>query len=132
MQHAFHKVPIHYKEQIEKVLKEMEDLYIIALVTEPTEWVSSITYPTKQDGSPTICLDPNDLNKAIIREHYKAPILKEISHRIAGTTVFSKMDGKDGLYSVYPSSYLTTFNTPQRKVHMPFGLKISQDVYQMR
>ena len=67
VQHARRKVPIHYKEEIEKTLKDMEQLQIITPVTEPTEWVSSITYPTKPDGSLRICLDPRDLNKAIIR-----------------------------------------------------------------
>ena len=71
VQHARHKVPIHYKEEIEMKLKEMEKLQIIALATGPTEWVSSITYRTKPDGSLRICLDPCNLNKAIIREHYK-------------------------------------------------------------
>ena len=56
----------------------MEDLKIIMPVTIPTEWVSSITYPQKPDGTLCICLDSRDLNKVIIREHYKAPTLKEI------------------------------------------------------
>ena len=43
---------------------------IITPVTEPTEWVSSRTYPRKSDGSIRPCLDPRDLNKAIIHEHY--------------------------------------------------------------
>ena len=88
VQHARHKVPIHYKEEIEKTLKEMEQLEIKTPVTAPTEWVSSITYPTKPDGSLRICLDPCNLNKAIICEHYKAPTLEEISHRLSGATVF--------------------------------------------
>ena len=138
VQHARCKVPIHYKEEIERKLLEMEQLQIIAPVTTPTEWVSSITYPTKQDGSLRICLDPRDLNKAIIREHYKAPTLEEISHRLSGATVFSKMDAKNGFWSIHldtPSSYLTTFNMHKgryRFLRMPFGLKMSQDVFQMR
>ena len=114
VQHACNKVPIYYKEQIEKVLKKLEGFQVITLVTESVEWVSSITYPTKQDGSLRICLDPHDLNKAIIREHYKALTLKEMPHKLSGATVFSKMDAKDGFCSVHldtPSSYLTTFNT---------------------
>ena len=43
-QHARRKVPIEYKEQIEKALQHMEDLKIITPLTIPTEWVSSITY----------------------------------------------------------------------------------------
>ena len=116
----------------------MEQLQIIAPVTTPTEWVSSITYPTKEDGSLRISLDSCDLNKAIIREHYKAPTLEEISHRLSGATVFSKMDAKNGFWSIHldtQSSYLTTFNTHKgryRLLRMPFGLKMLQDVFQMR
>ena len=107
VQHARCKVPIHYKEEIERKLLEMEQLQIIAPVTTPTEWVSSITYPTKQDGSLRICLDPHNLNKEIIREHYKAPTLEKISHQLSGTTVFSRMDAENGFWSVHldtPSS----------------------------
>ena len=116
---------------------KMVDNRIIATVTEPTKWVSSLTYPRKYDG--TICpfLDPHDLNKAIIREHYKAQTLEEISHKLSSATVFSKLDAKDGFLSIHldtPSSYLTTFNTHKEcywYLHMPFGLKMSQDVFQM-
>ena len=114
VQHACHKVPIAYKEPIETALQEMVNLGIITPVTEPTEWVSSLTYPHKPNGSLHICLDPRNLNKAIIREHYKAPTLEEISHKLSGATVFSKLDAKDGFWSIHldtPSSYLTTFNT---------------------
>ena len=92
VQHARCKVPIHYKEEIKKTLKEMEQLGIITPVTRPTEWVSSITYPTKPGGSLRICLDPHNLNKAIIRENYKAPTLEEIFHWLSKATVFSKLD----------------------------------------
>ena len=135
VQHARCKVPIHYKEEIEKKLKEMEQLQIIAPVTRPTEWASSITYPTKPDGSLTICLNPCDLNKAIMREHYKVPMLEEISHQLADTTVFSKMDAKNGFWSIQLDTYLTTFNTYKgryRFLRMPFALKMSQDVFQIR
>ena len=106
-------------------------------VAEPTKWVSSLTYPRKSDGLICLCLDPCDLNKAIIYEHYKAPTLEEISHKLRGTTVFSKLDAKDGFWSIHldtPSSYLTTFNTHKGcywYLCMPFGLKMSQDVFQM-
>ena len=135
VQHARRKVPIEYKTQIEKALQHMEDLQIMTPVTAPTEWVSSITYQCKPDGTLCICLDPQDLNKAIIREHYKAPTLKEISHKLVGVTIFSKLDAKDGFWSIQidtPSSYLTTFNRHKgryRFLQIPFGLKMSQDVF---
>ena len=82
VQHARCKVPIHYKEKIEKPLMEMEGLQIIAPVTRSTEWVSSVTYPTKPDGSLRICLNPHDLNTALIREHFKVHTLEQISWQL--------------------------------------------------
>ena len=70
-------------------------------------------------------------------EHYKAPTLDEIYHRLSGTTVFSKLDVKDGFWSIHldkPSFYLTTFNSHKgcyQYLHMTFGLKMSQHVFQM-
>ena len=84
----------------------MDDLQIITPVTEPTEWVSSITYPRKPDGTICICLDPKDLNRVIIREHYKAPTLGEISHKLSGATIFSKLDAKDGFWSIHLDTIL--------------------------
>ena len=102
----------------------MVDNGIIAPVTEPTKWVSSLTYPRKSDDTIHPCLD-------------KAPTLEEISHKLSSTTVFSKLDAKDGFWSIHldtPLSYLTTFNTHKghyHYLHIPFELKMSQDVFQM-
>ena len=137
VQHARRKVPIECREAIEKLLQDMVDQAIIASVTEPIEWVSSLTYPHKAVGSLCICLNPRDLNKAIIWEHYKAPTLDEITHKLSGAKVFSKLDAKDRFWSIHldtPSSFLTTFNTHKgcyQFLHMPFGLKMSQDIFQM-
>ena len=137
VQHARWKVPIEYRDQIEKALDDMVLKGVIAPVTKPTTWVSSLTYPHKPGGSLCICLDPKDLNKAIVQEHYKAPTLDEITHCLSWATCFSKLDAKDGFWSIHldeDSSYLTTFNTHHgryRFLHMPFSLKMSQDIFQM-
>ena len=95
-QHGQRKVPIKAREEIEKALQKMVDNGNIAPVTESTKWVSSLTYPRKFNGAICPCLDPHDLNKVIIHQHYKAPALEEISHELRGTTVFPKHDAKDG------------------------------------
>ena len=64
--HAHMKVPIEYQKQIECTLKEMVKKRVIMAVSQPTEWVSSLTYPCQPDGTLCICLDPKDLNKAIV------------------------------------------------------------------
>ena len=46
---------------------------IIRKVTEPTDWVSSLTYSHKKDGSLRICLDPRHLNIALRRPHHATP-----------------------------------------------------------
>ena len=114
IQHAPCKVPITYREQIECTLNGMVTKGIIAPVSRPTERVSSLTYPCKPDGTLCICLDPKDLNKAIVQDHYKAPTLDDICHCLSGATCFSKLGANDGFRSIHldeKSSYLTTFNT---------------------
>ena len=65
-QHARWKVPIEYRDQIEKALDDMVLKGVIAPVTKPTTSMSSLTYSCKPDGSLHICLDPKGLNKAIV------------------------------------------------------------------
>ena len=138
VQHGRRKVPIEYKEEIKKELAEMVWQRIITKQTEPTPWVSSLTYPKKANGKLRICLDPKDLNKAIIHENHKAPTLEEIAHILTGATRFSKVDGNKAFFSMHlmeEASLLTTFNTHlgrYRFLRVPFRLKMSQDIFQMR
>ena len=139
-QQAMCKIPIEYQEKIEKELDRMEEQGIITKVTEPTEWVNSITYPVKPNGDLRICLDPKELNKAFIGEHYKAPTLEEITHKLCEATQFSKMDCYKGCFAYLinkASSMKTTFNTiPRRRryryLRVLVGAKFSQDAYQMK
>ena len=80
VQHGRWKVPIEHKAEIKKELNEKVCQGIIAKQTELTPWVSLLTYPKKPNGKLRICLNPKDLNKAIIRENHKAPTLEEITH----------------------------------------------------
>ena len=85
-----------------------------------------------------ICLDPKDLNKAIIREYHKSPTLEEGRHKLAGAKYISKMDPKNGFWSIHldePYKLLNTSNTTLGHFNfnqMPFRLCISQDVYQIK
>ena len=101
VQHRRRKVPIEYKEEIEKELAEMVWQKIIIKQTEPTPQVSSLTYPKKANGKLRICLDPKDLNKAIICENHKAPTPKEIAHVLTVATKFSKVDGNKAFFGMH-------------------------------
>ena len=120
-------------------LNKMEAMRVITRETEPTtDWVSSLTFTEKRDGALRLCLDPKDFNRALKRPHHKTPTLEEITHNFSGATFFSKLDAKNGYWSIRldeASSKLTTFNTPFgrcRFLRLPFGLVVSQDVFQQR
>jgi len=74
----------------------------------------------------------------IKREHHPIPTLEEITPKLAGAKLFSKLDARNGYWNVKldeKSSYLTTFNTPfgrYRFLRMPFGLRMSQDIFQFK
>ena len=64
-------MPIESKEAIEKEIDYMLEEGIVVEQIGPTPWVSSATFPKKANGDTRVCLDPKDLNKAIIRENHK-------------------------------------------------------------
>ena len=138
VQHARRKVPIESKEAIEAAIDYMVDEGILEPQIEPTPWVSSVTYPVKPSGEVRPCLDARDLNKAIIRENHKPQMVEEMAHQLAGAVVFSKADTLKVFLQVHlteENSKLLVINTHKgryRFKRMPFGAKMSQDVFQMK
>ena len=98
--HAKRKTPIQLKDEIEAELANMMQEGIIRKVEQPTDWVNSLAYSRKSYGKLRICLDPKDVNRYIKRDHHHTPTLEEITHKLSGSTVFSKMDAKHGYWSV--------------------------------
>ena len=135
--HARRKVPIESKEAIDKELDYLIEEEIITEQVEPTPWVSSVMFPMKPNGEVRVCLDPSNLNKAIIREHHKPMTVEEIAHELAGATVYTKADALKAFLQIHlrhKASLLTTFNSHRGRLHflrMPFGAKMSQDVFQL-
>ena len=90
----------------------------------------------KKDGKLRICLDPQDLNRAIQREHYPLPTTEEIATRFHRAKVFTVLDVRQGFWHVpldEKSSLLTTFNTPfgqYRWKWMPSGISSAPEVFQ--
>ena len=135
--HARRKVPIESKEAIDKELDYLIEEEIIMEQAEPTPWVSSVTFPMKLNGEVRVCLDPSNLNKAIIREHHKPIMVEEIGHELAGATVYTKADALKAflqIHLMHEASLLTMFNSQWGQLQflwMPFGAKMSQDVFQL-
>ena len=55
VQHAPRKVPIHLRPQLKEQLERLEERKVIARVTEPTEWISSLVLVQKPNKL-RICL----------------------------------------------------------------------------
>ena len=139
VQQARRKVPIESKEAIRVAVDSMIAGDILEPQIEPTPWVNSATYPVKLMGEVRPCLDCVPLNKAIIRENHTPPTVEEIAHELAGVRYFTKGDAYKAFLHVHlskKSRELTVFGTNThgrlRYKRMPFGMKMSQDVFQIQ
>ena len=133
-------VLIHLKEAFKKEIDKMLQAGVIRPVTEATLWINSFILVEGKDKSGNlklcICLDPMNLNKAVIREpyHFKTP--EDITHLIANSCIMTVCDCKKCYWHQEldeASSFLTTFNTEFGRFHytvMPSGITVAGDVFQ--
>ena len=134
--HPPRKVPISMKEKVKTELLRMESEGVIKKQTEPTDWVNSMVVVPKPNGKVRICIDPRDLNKAVLREHYPMKTIEDILLEIPEAKVFSKLDAVSGYWQIklsQESQKFCTFNTPLGRysfTRLPYGLKSAGEVYQ--
>ena len=95
-------------------------------------------YPVKLSGEVRPCLDCIPLNKAIIQENHTLPTVEEVAHELAGAVYFTKADAYKAFLHVHlskKSRELTVFGTTTHGrllyKRMPFGMKMSQDMFQI-
>ena len=131
------RVPVARQEKMKQKLEKMEQNGIIKKVTQATEWVSSMVAAEKKNTDELrICIDPRDLNQALMRPHHALKTVDDILTVMSGATVFSKFDAKSGFWHIKlddKSSYYTTFNTPfgrYRFLKMPYGITFGSQVIQ--
>ena len=134
--HPARKVALALQPKLKKELESLVEQDIITPVEDPTNWINSLVVREKPYGRLRICLDPKDLNRVIKCEYHPIPSIENILPKLKDATKFTKLDAQQAFLNVLldePSSYLTTFNTPWdtfRFLRMPFGLKMSQGVFQ--
>lgn len=133
--HAARRIPHAYRQTVKNELDEMVKQKVIREVTEATPAVSPMVV-VKQHGKIRICIDPTDVNKNVLRRHYPLQTLEEIAAKIAGATVFTKLDCKKGFWQIKLSErtqkYLT-FATPWGRyscIKLPFGLCSAPEIFQ--
>ena len=115
---------------------------VLVPVHKATPWINSFVLVESKDKLGNlklhICLDPTNLNKAIVCEPYHFRTPEDIAHLLAEACVMTVCDCKKGYWHQKldeASSYLTTFNTEfgrYRYTVMPFGITAAGDVFQRK
>ena len=77
----------------------MERLGVITKYSDDdsSEWVNVQAFSRKASG---VCLDSRTLNKATKRTDHRLPTLDGISHQLPGSTVYSKLEAKNGYWGI--------------------------------
>ena len=115
---------------------------VLKPVHEATPLINSFVLVEGKDKSGSlklcICLDPTNLNKAIIREPYYFRTPEDIAHLLVDACIMTVCNCKKGYLHKKlgeASSYLTTFNIEIgrfRYTVMPFGATVAGDVFQCK
>ena len=130
------RIPLSLKDKVKAELDSLIKRGILEEINEPTEWVSQMAIVEKVDGKIRLCIDPQQLNKALMREHYNLATLDDILPELNNAKIFSKIDVKEAFWHVRldsKSSKFTTMITPFGRFkwnRLPFGLKVSSEIFQ--
>ena len=87
---------------------------------------------------PRICLDPKNLNVAVIHEPWFSKTPDDIAHLLADACIITMTDCTKGFWHQAldeESSYLTIFGTEYGRFQftiMPFGVTVAGDVFQRK
>lgn len=90
---------IALKPKAKQALDCMEAYGIIAHVSEPTEWASSLVVTRKRNTDDVrICIDPGGLNRAIKQPHHPLNIIEQIAADIPDAKHFTVVDTRELRY----------------------------------
>ena len=128
------QIPLHQREEADKVTNELIKAGIIVPISKPTPWVSPAFYVPKPDGRMRMVTDFTYINTFIKRPTHPFPSSKEIMRRLKpDSTCFMALDCVHGYFQMAldeESSYLTTFLLPRgrfRYLRGPMGLNPTSD-----
>lgn len=97
--HGCRNIPLSIMDSL-KHTQDLEKREVIKPVNELTEWVNSLVATKKKNGSLRVCLDPCNLNEAVKRQHYSIPTPEDMGSKLAGKTIFTMLDEKDGYWQI--------------------------------
>ena len=134
------QVAVHLKQPFKQEIDQMLQAGILKPVHQATPWINRFVLVEGKDKlgklKLRICLDPTNLNKALVHKpyHFKTP--EDFAHLLADACVLTASDCRKGFWHQQldeASSFLTTFSTELGRfcyTVMPFGGTAAGDVFQ--
>ena len=92
------RIPAQYRAEVEKQIQEMLNQGIITESSSP--WMAPAVFVPKKSGEIRICVDYRGLNKKSTKDAYPLPLPDEVQDRLAGCTIFSKLDLQSGYWQL--------------------------------
>ena len=131
-------VPLPLRDKVREELERMETMGVISKVDKPTHWCAGIVVVPMKSGDVRICVDLKPLNESILTEVHPIPTVDETLGKLAGATVFSKLDANSWFWQIplsEASRLLTTFITPFGRYcfnKLRFGISSARELFQKR
>ena len=130
------KVPLPLYQKTKDELDRMLETGVISPVDQPTDWCAPMVVTPKSNGKVRVCVDLSKLNEFVKRENHPLPAVDTTLERLAGSTVFTKLDANSGFWQIklaWESRPLTTFITPWGRFCfnvLPFGISSGSEKFQ--
>jgi hypothetical protein len=135
VQQRFYNQPLSLRQPISDELRCMERDGVIERI-DSSQWISNLVVARKKNNQIRICVNLSAVNKALIPARFPLPTMEELTARLAGSTVFSKIDfcwGYMQLELAEECRYLTAFVSHDGVYQwrsLPFGLASGPSAFQ--
>jgi hypothetical protein len=128
------RVPLNMCDEIEELIKSMEEAGVIKPSDSP--WASPVVIVRKKDGTVRFCVDFRRLNEHTIKDAYPLPRVDECLDTLAGNRYFTSLDLASGYWQVevaeedkFKTAFTTKWGLYEWNV-MPFGLTNAPATFQ--
>ena len=117
--------------ELEELLKYLEENLGRGWIRRSKSPVlAPIVFAKMKDGSIKVCVDYRNLNRVTVKNRYPLPLIPELTDRLVGSTIFTKLDIRQAYHWVHMAmghEYKTALKTYYglfEYLVMPFGLKM--------